>query len=105
MNGKSRLRFRQQAEIESAPLEGECVLYNPEADRFLHLNRTASFIWGRIKDPASAEEIAGDLVRRFSGVTTPDAIRDVSATLEELVSMSVVESLPAPEAAADRENR
>lgn len=92
MSGASQRLFQRQPEVESAPLEDECILYHPGENRFLRLNRTASFIWRRIEAPATAEEIAGELVREFSGVDGPDAVTDIRAALERMVSMSVVEA-------------
>lgn len=88
--------YRRKPEIESAPIERECILYSPGADRFLHLNSTASFVWSRIGEPATAESVAGALASSFEGVQRSDALRDVESLLEELVSLSVVEVLPGP---------
>ena len=99
--------YRQHAAVESAPLEGECILYDPGTNRFMRLNRTASFIWGRIKEPASAEEIAAALAGSFSGVEPSVAARDVRATLDELLAMSVAEAVTPESATSHRqgENR
>ena len=99
--------FQQKSEIESAPLGSECVLYSPSSNKFLHLNQTASFIWSRIKEPATADQIAGDLAGSFSGVSRTDATRDVESTLKDFVSLSVVETLPPAETTRPipRENR
>ncbi len=99
--------FRRKPEIESAPLERECILYSPGANKFLHLNSTAAFIWSRIGQPANAESVAGDLATSFAGVRRSDALRDVESLLKEMVSLSVVEALPAPgsDGPAERENR
>ncbi len=88
--------YRRKPEIESAPLDRECILYSPGANKFLHLNSTASFIWSRIGEPASAESVAGELVRSFEGVQRSDALRDVESLLTEMVSLAVVEVLPGP---------
>lgn len=92
MSRTSHTLFKRQPEVESAPLEDECILYHPGENRFLRLNRTASFVWSRLESPASAETIAGDLVGRFKGVERPDAIRDIAAVLDQMVSMSVAEA-------------
>ncbi len=88
--------FRRKPEIESAPLDRECILYSPGANKFLHLNSTASFVWTRIGEPSTAESVAGDLVRSFEGVQRSDALRDVETLLREMVSLSVVDVLPGP---------
>ena len=95
MSRNSQSRFKRHSKVESAPLEDECILYHPGDNRFLRLNQTASFIWGRIEQPATAEEIAGALLEQFQGVERQDAVRDVSTALEHMVSMTLGEALPA----------
>jgi hypothetical protein len=90
-----RERFRRRPEIDSAPLERECILYSPGLNKFLHLNSTASFIWSRLEGPVTAESVADALARSFEGVRSADALRDVESLLKEMVDLSVVEVLPA----------
>jgi hypothetical protein len=83
-------RFQRGSTVEAAPLQDEALLFHPEVNRFYVLNGTASYIWDRLKEPASAEEIAEQICRTYAGVAQPEALRDVEGVLQQMVAMSVV---------------
>jgi hypothetical protein len=83
-------RFQRGPTVEAAPLQDEALLFHPEVNRFYVLNGTASYIWDRLREPASAEEIAQQICRAYEGVAQPDALRDVEGVLQQMVAMSVV---------------
>jgi hypothetical protein len=82
--------FRQNAGIETAPLQQESILFHPGQNRFCVLNSTSSFIWNRLATPVSPEELAEDLSARFDEVTGVEALEDVRRALDELLALDLV---------------
>jgi hypothetical protein len=81
--------FEQNQEIEAAPLNEEAILFNPTSSKFFMLNSTSAFVWEQLSAPATIEGIATAIVDNFADVTPESAVADVSATLEELVSLDL----------------
>ncbi len=71
-------------------MEGETLLYNTETKKFCRLNPTAAFLWERLLEPRSLEQLAADVCAEFSGVEMEQARTDVQGALEELVGLSIV---------------
>jgi hypothetical protein len=88
-------QFKRSPSVEAAPLQDECILFDPATNRFFVLNRTASRIWSRIERPATAEEIAREVASGFRGVTPERALGDVNRALERMLSLAVAVSVPA----------
>ncbi|HXD07693.1 MAG TPA: PqqD family protein [Burkholderiaceae bacterium] len=88
-------RYQQSSGIEFAPLQDEVILFHASSNKFCVLNRTSSFIWSELKQPTSREEIAQRLGESFSGVDVQQALSDVDAMLEEMLSLGLVVSVPA----------
>jgi hypothetical protein len=65
------------------------LLLDTESDQIHQLNHTASFIWSRCDEVASAEEIAALLAREF-GVDVDVATRDVLEMLSRLQALNLV---------------
>jgi hypothetical protein len=99
--------FKRIAEIETAPLDKECILFSPSKNKFYVLNRTASFIWSRMEKPASSGDVAAALLASFSGVTESQAVQDVESALSEMTSLAVIEPAhaEAPVSSPSEENR
>jgi hypothetical protein len=81
---------QQNSAVEGAPLQQETILFHPQSNRFCILNRTSTFIWNRIRTPASLEQIAEDLCLNFAGVTPAAALRDVQTALSSFVELDLV---------------
>lgn len=84
------MQFRRKEGVESAPMQGETVVYNPATRRFCVLNATAAFIWELLKDARTPEEIAARVCEEFDGVAPADAERDVRDALEQLMEHEMV---------------
>ena len=82
--------FQRHHGVEAAPLNEEAILLDPVTSRFFMLNRTSSFIWERLSTPSTAESLAGEICKSFDNVAIPDALNDVRATLDEMLSMGLV---------------
>ena len=88
--------YSQDHSVESAPLQDETILLQPQAKTFCLLNQTAAFIWNEISEPISAELIAQRLAGAFEGVSPEQASRDVDSTLWQLVSLGFVTTSETP---------
>jgi hypothetical protein len=67
----------------------ELLLLDTESDQIHQLNRTASFIWGRLAEPASAEEIAASVASEFD-VAERVALQEVVQTLTKLQALRLI---------------
>jgi|SRR5882672_4440551 len=92
MEGGMGLSFRRGADIEAAPLQDEVILFHAPQNKFCVLNRTSSFIWSQLAEPTTCEEIAVRMGASFSGVTIQEAMSDVDAALQEMLSLGLIVS-------------
>jgi hypothetical protein len=83
-------RFRRNPAIEAAPMQQETILYNPGVKQFCLLNATAAFLWDRLAQPATTEELSDAVCAHFQGVDRAGAERDVRKALEELQNLAVI---------------
>jgi hypothetical protein len=83
-------RFRQSGGVEFAPLQDELILFHAPSKKFCVLNRTSSFIWAQLKDPASCAEIADRLLGSFSEVTLDSAQHDVDSALQQMLTLGLI---------------
>jgi len=90
------VRYQQSPGIEFAPLQDEVILFHSPSNKFCVLNRTSSFIWSALKQPASSEQIAQRLGASFDGVGQPQAMSDVETTLNEMLSLGLIVSVNTP---------
>ena len=86
-------RYQQSPGIEFAPLQDEVILFHSPSNKFCVLNRTSSFIWSELKQPASCEELAQRLGESFGGVEIQQAMSDVDTTLQEMLSLGLIVSV------------
>lgn len=82
--------YRQVTGIESAPLQDEVILFLASQNKFCVLNRTSSFIWSQLAEPLTCEEIAVRMGVSFKGVDIREAVSDVEAALEQMVSLGLI---------------
>ena len=82
--------FQRNPRVEAAPLNEEAILLDPATSKFFMLNSTSSFIWERLAAPATADALASEICNAFDNVALPDALNDVRAALDEMLSMELV---------------
>lgn len=85
-------QFHQNPVIEVAPLQDEVILFHAPTNRFCVLNRTSSFIWSRLKGPATAKEIADEVGKHFRGVPQQEVLQDIDSVLSEMLSLELIVS-------------
>ena len=76
--------------VMAEQFDGTGLVFNPESNAAVALNRTGVYLWNRLKDGASEAEMAAGLQERYSGVAEEQAAADVKAFLEELRSRSLL---------------
>ncbi len=76
--------------VMSEQFDGTGLVFNPESNSAVALNKTGVYLWNRLKDGASEEEMASGLLEKYEGVTEEKASADVKAFLEELRSRSLL---------------
>jgi hypothetical protein len=82
--------FHRSAGIEAAPLKDEVILFHPPSNKFCVLNRTSTFIWSQLAEPATCEGIAARMGASFTGVTPSEAMSDVDIALREMLALGLV---------------
>jgi hypothetical protein len=82
--------FERNPKIEAAPMKGECVLFNPQNNKFCMLNATAALLWEQLQSASSTEDLVRALDKSFQDVDSPRASQEVIAVLRELVDLGCV---------------
>lgn len=82
--------FKRHPRVEGAPLNDEAILLHPATSKFFMLNHTSSFLWEHLSAPATAESLAGEICKSYDNVAPADALRDVRAALDEMLSLELV---------------
>ena len=70
--------------------DGTGLIFDPNTNAAMSINKTGVYLWNRIKDGATEAEMTSELVTRFSGVTEEQAAADVNAFLQELRNRSLL---------------
>ena len=83
-------RYSRNLGVESAPLNEEEILFHAETQKFIMLNETARFLWERLSQPHSPQELAEGLCETFESVTSSQALLDVEKILRRLEELDFV---------------
>jgi PqqD family protein of HPr-rel-A system len=84
------MRFARKAGIETAPMPGQTVLFDPDKKTFCVLNETAAFLWETLSQEATSDELSSALARSFEVPDDDTARRDVRAALDELRRLDLI---------------
>ncbi|MBR2963001.1 MAG: PqqD family protein [Lentisphaeria bacterium] len=76
--------------VMAEQFDGTGLVYNPESNGAVALNKTGVYLWSRLKDGATEAELIAGLLEKYDGVTEEKAAADVKAFLEELRSRSLL---------------
>ena len=76
--------------VMAEQFDGTGLVFNPESNAAVALNKTGVYLWNRLKDGATEAEMAAGLLERYDGVTEEQAAADVKAFLAELRSRSLL---------------
>lgn len=76
--------------VMAEQFDGTGLVFNPETNAAVALNKTGVYLWNRLKKGASGEEMIAGLTEKYSGVTEEQAAADVKAFLDELRNRSLL---------------
>lgn len=76
--------------VMAEQFDGTGLVFNPESNGAVALNKTGVYLWSRLKDGATEAELIAGLLEKYDGVTEEKATADVKAFLEELRSRSLL---------------
>ncbi len=76
--------------VMAEQFDGTGLVFNPESNAAVSLNKTGVYLWNRLKDGATEAEMVAGLLERYDGVTEEKAAADVKAFLTELRSRSLL---------------
>ncbi len=76
--------------VMAEQFDGTGLVFNPESNGAVALNKTGVYLWSRLKDGATEAELIAGLLEKYDGVTEEKAAADVKAFLEELRSRSLL---------------
>ena len=76
--------------VMAEQFDGTGLVFNPESNAAVALNKTGVYLWNRLKDGATEAEMTAGLLEKYDGVTEEKAAADVKAFLEELRSRSLL---------------
>jgi hypothetical protein len=82
--------YRRNPRVEQAPLNDEAILFDPDASRFLVLNRTSTLLWEHLSEGRTPEHLAERVCASFAGVEFEAALHDVETVLEHMLSQELV---------------
>ena len=84
MLGPAELAYARSEQVEVSTVGDRVVLYHRTSRSALVLNPTGSRLWEWLATPASPRDLTAALREQFPALTRADALRDVSAFLDEL---------------------
>ena len=76
--------------VMAEQFDGTGLVFNPESNAAISLNKTGVYLWNRLKDGATESGMATGLIEQYDGVTGEKAAADVKAFLEELRKRSLL---------------
>jgi hypothetical protein len=82
--------YSRNLAVESAPMRGESVLFNPQNGKFCLLNSTAALLWNKLETPTTVQRLAGFIESFFEAVDSSQARRDIEVVLSQLLEVNCV---------------
>lgn len=76
--------------IMAEQFDGSGLVFDPETNAAVSINKTGVFLWNLLKDGRSEQEMAAAILERYDGVTPEKADADVRAFLDGLRERSLI---------------
>ena len=76
--------------IMAEQFDGTGLIFDPNTNAAMSVNKSGVYLWNRVKEGATEEEMAAGLVQRYSCVTEAQAAADVKAFLADLRARSLL---------------
>lgn len=89
-------RPARRADVQSAVVDGETVLYDPKAHMMHWLNDSAAAVWAACDGTAGRDQIINVIETRYSGRQT-EIENDVSAIIERFRRLGLLRPTPPPD--------
>ena len=71
-------------------MQDETILFDPATKRFCLLNGTAAFLWERLQQPCTVEQVSAELCDNFAGADSGAVLQDVRTALQQLTDLAFV---------------
>jgi len=76
--------------VMAEQFDGTGLVFDPESNGAVSLNKTGVFLWNLLKDGRSEQEMVAALLDHYDGVTPEKAAADISAFLDSLRARSLL---------------
>jgi hypothetical protein len=76
--------------IMAEQFDGSGLVFDPETNAAVSINKTGVFLWNLLKDGRSEQEMAAAILERYDGVTPEKADADVKVFLDGLRERSLI---------------
>jgi hypothetical protein len=83
-------QYARSADATASAVGERVVLYHRLSRTAIVLNPTGGWMWQRLSQPRTAEELTAALRQRFPALTVEDAERDVTSFLADLSKHAMV---------------
>jgi hypothetical protein len=83
-------RYSRNPSVESAPMRGESVLFNPKNNKFCLLNSTAAHLWSQLESPQTVQELAASIEAHFADVDSKAVVQDVESAVSQLLEAECI---------------
>lgn len=89
--------YERRATVESAPMKGETILFDPSSVKFCTLNQSAAFVWERLAAPRSVRDLLVDLGGVYGIDDCSTIEQQLRELLDEFVGLSLVTASADPD--------
>lgn len=76
--------------VMAEQFDGTGLVFNPESNAAISLNKTGVYLWNRLKEGATEADMIAGLIEKYDGVSEGKATADVKTFLEELRSRALL---------------
>ena len=75
---------------ETAAMNDEAMVFDPEKSQFFQLNPTAAFLWSQLVEPRTVERLAEDVTQHFEGASPVEVARDIDRLVDEMLEHQLI---------------
>lgn len=75
---------------ETASMNDEAMVFDPEKSLFFQLNPTAAYLWGRLAEPRTVERLADEVSQHFEGASAVEVARDIDILVEQMLAHQLI---------------
>jgi hypothetical protein len=75
---------------ETASMNDEAMVFDPEKNQFFQLNPTAAFLWDQLVEPRTVERLTEQVSQHFEDASTFDVARDIDRLVEQMLAHQLI---------------